>query len=140
MFGLIDVAQNEIPDVKVQLRSPLLPHRCVPHKLTRDLSDVAGFCSMLNTLTGPPECFLVVHYQLVLAQVDKVPQVWLFPKGKKGPPFPIDLTTQAADVRDLVKMVRTPSSLPPSSFSLPSLSSFLCPPHPHGLALHQITP
>lgn len=60
MFGLIDVAQNEIPDVKV----------------------------------------------------DKVPQVWLFPKGKKGPPFPIDLTTQAADVRDLVKMIRKACEMP----------------------------
>ncbi len=37
--------------------------------------------------------------------MDRVPQVWLYPKGKKGPPFPIDLTPQADDIRDFVKMV-----------------------------------
>ena len=40
------------------------------------------------------------------SQIQGFPTVWLYPKGKKGPPFPIDLSKESGDVHLLVKSLR----------------------------------
>jgi len=39
-------------------------------------------------------------------QIQGFPTVWLFPKGKKGPPFPIDLSKESSDIHLFVKSLR----------------------------------
>ena len=39
-------------------------------------------------------------------QIQGFPTVWLYPKGKKGPPFPIDLSKESGDVHLFVKSLR----------------------------------
>jgi hypothetical protein len=38
------------------------------------------------------------------SQIQGFPTVWLYPKGKKTPPYPIDLSKESADVHLFVKV------------------------------------
>jgi protein disulfide-isomerase A1 len=40
------------------------------------------------------------------SQIQGFPTVWLYPKGKKDPPYPIDLSKESGDVHLLVKSLR----------------------------------